>query len=440
VTQERKETASPDQLDNDGSGPRLSRRRLLTTIGAGGAAIGLGAGGYALRHELRSDSSPEQSEAAAVEPFYGAHQAGIITPQQHRIQFAAFDVTVDNPRDLMDLLRVWTRSAARMCNGDPAVPEGGGELAPPRDTGEAVGLSAARLTITFGVGPSLFGTPGAGDRFEIATRRPPELADIPPLPGDELDPARSGGDIGVQACADDPQVAFHAIRNLARIGRGRVVLRWMQLGFGRTSSTSNRQETPRNLQGFKDGTNNIKAEDEDLLAEHVWVPADGPSRYEWIRGGTYMVVRRIRMLIEVWDRATLGDQQRTIGRQRGSGAPLGAKDEFDVLDFTAKRSDGTPVIPADAHVRLAAPDINGGAMLLRRGYSFTDTPDRLGQLDAGLFFVCFQRDPRRQFVTIQRNLGSRDALNEYIRHTGSALFAVPGGIRPGGYVGEPLLG
>ncbi len=241
----------------------------------------------------------------------------------------------------------------------------------------------------------------------------------------------------MQACADDPQVAFHAIRNLARIGRGRAVLRWSQLGFGRTSSTSNTQETPRNLQGFKDGTNNIKAEDTDLLDEHVWVPRDDSQ--EWIRGGTYMVVRRIRILIEVWDRATLREQEATIGRQRASGAPIGGKDEFDILDFTTRRPDGKPVIPSESHVRLAAPDLNGGAMLLRRGYSFSDSLDRLGQLDAGLFFACFQRNPRRQFVAIQRNLGSRDALNKYIRHTGSALFACPGGVQPGRYVGEPLL-
>ena len=437
---EEHDATRPEPSDNGGGGPRLSRRRLLTAIGAGGAAVGLGGGGYALGHELRSDNSAQTSDGLAVEPFYGPHQAGIVTPQQNRLQFAAFDVTTDKPQELVDLLRVWTRAAARMCNGDPAVPDGGGDLAPPADTGEAVGLSPARLTITFGFGPSLFGTPGSGDRFKIATSRPPELAEIPPLPGDQLDPARSGGDIGVQACADDPQVAFHAIRNLARIGRGTVVLRWTQLGFGRTSSTSNSQETPRNLQGFKDGTNNIKAEDEDLLADHVWVPNDAPPEYQWIRGGTYMVVRRIRMLIEVWDRSSLEDQEQTIGRERASGSPLGGRDEFDVLDFTAKGPDGNPVIPADSHVRLAAPDINGGAMLLRRGYSFTDTLDRLGQLDAGLFFVCFQRDPRRQFVAIQRNLGAKDALNEYIRHTGSALFAGPGGIEPGNYVGEPLLG
>jgi deferrochelatase/peroxidase EfeB len=437
VTHERE--PADKRADHGGSGVRLSRRRLLTTIGAGGAALGLGGGGYALGYEIGRPAPPEPALATQAVPFYAGRQAGIITPQQDRLHFAAFDVTPGTKAaELADLLRVWTRAAARMCNGDPAVPGAPEQLMPPADTGEVVGLPPARLTITFGFGPSLFGRPGAGDRFGIAHLRPPELDDIPPLPGDQLEPERSGGDIGVQACADDPQVAFHAIRNLARIGRGRVVLRWSQLGFGRTSSTSNTQQTPRNLQGFKDGTNNIKAEDTDLLDEHVWVPPD--TGQEWIAGGSYMVVRRIRMLIEVWDRASLQDQERTIGRQRQSGAPLGGAGEFDIVDFTARRPDGEPVIPSDSHVRLAAPDINGGAMLLRRGYSFTDGLDRLGQLDAGLFFICFQRDPRRQFVAIQRNLGSRDSLNEYIRHTGSALFACPGGIQPGRYVGEPLLG
>jgi deferrochelatase/peroxidase EfeB len=436
VTEEREPAA--ERSDNGGFGPRLSRRRLLTSIGAGGAALGLGGGAYALGYQLGKPAPPRPALAMQAVPFYGDRQAGIVTPQQDRLHFAAFDVTATSAGALADLLRVWTRAAARMCNGDPVVPGGQGSLAPPADTGEAVGLPPSRLTITFGFGPSLFGRPGAGDRFGIAVHRPPELDDLPSLPGDQLDPGRSGGDLGVQACADDPQVAFHAIRNLARIGRGKVVPRWSQLGFGRTSSTSNSQQTPRNLQGFKDGTNNIKAEDTDLLDEHVWVPRD--TAEDWMRGGTYMVVRRIRMLIEVWDRALLEEQERTIGRRRDSGAPLGGEDEFDVLDFTARQADGEPVIPSDSHVRLAAPDINGGAMLLRRGYSFTDSLDRLGQLDAGLFFICFQRDPRRQFVAIQRNLGSRDALNKYIRHTGSALFACPGGIQPGRYVGESLLG
>src|SRR4051794_41298248 len=233
-----------------------------------------------------------------------------------------------------------------------------------------MGLSPSRLTVTFGFGPSLF------HRFSLT--RPAPLRPLPALPGDELDPARSDGDLCVQACADDPQVAFHAVRNLARIGRGLVVMRWSQLGFGRTSTTSRNQSTPRNLMGFKDGTNNIKAEDRAALRNHVWVGGEGPA---WMRDGSYLVTRRIRMLIESWDRATLSDQEDTIGRTKVAGAPLGAHEEFDKVDLKAER------IPTDAHIRLAAPATNGGIRILRRGYSFTDGFDEeLGQLDAGLFF------------------------------------------------------
>jgi deferrochelatase/peroxidase EfeB len=241
----------------------------------------------------------------------------------------------------------------------------------------------------------------------------------------------------VQACSDDPQVAFHAIRNLARIGRGTVVVRWSQLGFGRTASTSRSQETPRNLMGFKDGTANIKAEDTAAMDRCVWVGREGPA---WMRGGSYLVSRRIRMLLEVWDRSALEDQEQTIGRSKYSGAPLGESEEFDPLDLEAEK-DGEPVIPVDAHVRLASASANDGERILRRGYSFTDGVDEsLGELEAGLFFICFQRDPRAQFVPIQRRLGLNDALNEYIKHVGSALFAAPPGARKGGYVGETLLG
>ena len=241
----------------------------------------------------------------------------------------------------------------------------------------------------------------------------------------------------MQACADDPQVAFHAVRNLARLGRGAVVMRWSQLGFGRTSSTTRTQDTPRNLMGFKDGTNNLKLEDEDALARHVWV--GGSEQPAWLRGGTYLVARRIRMLIEVWDRTFLQDQEDTIGRVKGTGAPLGASDEFDPVDLKAVKADGAPVVPVDAHIRLASPAENGQVRILRRGYSFTDGMDeRLGQLDAGLFFISFQRDPA-VFVSLQRNLAQTDALNEYITHTGSGIFACPPGVAQGGYVGEQLL-
>jgi deferrochelatase/peroxidase EfeB len=214
-------------------------------------------------------------------------------------------------------------------------------------------------------------------------------------------------------------------------------MRWSQLGFGRTSTTSRAQDTPRNLMGFKDGTNNVKLEDTDALAEHVWVGAS--EQPAWLRGGTYLVARRIRMLIEVWDRASLQDQEETIGRSKESGAPLGASREFDEVDLKAVRRDGTPLVPADAHIRLAGPSVNGGVRIFRRGYSFTDGMDeRLGQLDAGLFFISFQRDPAA-FVTLQDRLARNDALNEYISHTGSAVFACPPGVRPGGYVGEGLF-
>jgi deferrochelatase/peroxidase EfeB len=233
-------------------------------------------------------------------------------------------------------------------------------------------------------------------------------------------------------------VAVHAIRNLARIGMGVVSVRWSQLGFGRTSSTSRGQATPRNLFGFKDGTANLKAEDADLLREHVWVqPGDGAS---WMDGGSYLVTRKIRMIIETWDRTSLGEQEAIVGRIKGSGAPLGKADEFAPIDFAAVGPGGTPLVGRDAHVRLAHPDHNAGARLLRRGYNFVDGSDGLGRLDAGLFFMAYQRDPRRQFVPIQTRLSRHDGMNEYLRHVSSGLFACPPGVRePGDYWGRVLF-
>jgi deferrochelatase/peroxidase EfeB len=405
----------------------ITRRRLLATAGVGAAAVGLGGGGLLAGRQL-ADASGEGTGSV---PFYGEHQAGIGTAAQDRLHFAAFDLLTEDPAELRELMRTWTVAAAEASAGEMVGNVNEVPLAPPDDTGETVGLLPSRLTVTFGFGPSLFEKPGLG----LAAKRPPALRPLPALPGDGLEPAESGGDICVQACSDDPQVAFHAVRNLARIGRGTVAMRWSQLGFGRTASTSRGQATPRNLMGMKDGTANIRAEDSEEMEKFVWVGGEGPA---WMRGGTYMVTRRIRMLLEVWDRASLRDQERTIGRHKYSGAPLGGRDEFEPLPLEAERG-GHPVIPPDAHARLASARENGGARILRRGYSFTDGVDEsLGELEAGLFFISFQRNPE-QFVAIQRRLGSVDALNEYIKHVGSALFAVPPGARPGGYVGEQLL-
>ena len=298
---------------------KVSRRGLL---GGGAAAAGV-AGAFAVGR------ASEGAEGAAHSPlqydFHGEHQAGIVTPAQDRLHFAAFDVTTTDRDELVDLLQQWTDAAERMTRGEYAGEVGAVEGAfnlPPDDTGEAIGLSASGLTITFGFGPSLFRDADGKDRFGIADRQPEALRELPHFPADNLDPRRSYGDLCVQACANDPQVAVHAIRNLVRIGFGTVAVRWSQLGFGRTSTTSVTQDTPRNLFGFKDGTANLKAEETADVEEHVWVADGDDARREWLAGGSYLVARRFNMTIEVWDRQPLGDQEAFVGRSKGTGAPL----------------------------------------------------------------------------------------------------------------------
>jgi len=319
--------------------------------------------------------------------------------------------------------------------------------APASDSGEAVGLAPARLTITFGFGPGLFVKDGK-DRFGLAARRPEALVDMPVFPGDQLIEARSGGDISVQACADDPQVAFHAVRQLARLAYGTAELRWVQTGF---SANFAAEDTPRNLMGFKDGTENPiarpavgqgTAKPEDL----VWVGAEGPA---WLRGGSYVVVRRIRIALEHWDRTSTAFQEQVIGRRKDNGAPLTGRTEFDPLDLDAVDKDGNAVIPDNAHVRLATAATNDGARILRRGYSYNDgvsftaerwPPWRQGMmLDAGLLFVAYQRDPRTGFIKIFENMAKFDALNQFSTHTTSGLFAVPAGVKPRQYIGQGLF-
>jgi len=378
---------------------------------------------------------------SATYPFRGAHQAGITTPAQDRLHFAAFDVLTDSRDELVDLLQRWTLAAEHMTAGEPAGAGavGGDVRLPPDDTGEALGLPASGLTITFGFGPSLFRDASGKDRFGIADRRPEALRELPHFPGDVLDPARSGGDLCIQACADDPQVAVHAIRNLARIGFGTVSVRWSQLGFGRTSTTSTSQSTPRNLFGFKDGTANVKAEESTALDEHVWVGADDDAAGAWLAGGSYLVARRINMTIEVWDRQPLGDQEMFVGRTKDTGAPLSGGREFTEPDFAMPGSNDQPIIPVDAHVRVVHPDQHSGARMLRRGYNFVDGSNELGGLDAGLFFIAYVRDPRTHFIPLQLAMSKNDALVEYLRFTGSALFAVPPGMAPGEHVGQALF-
>ncbi|GAA1522597.1 iron uptake transporter deferrochelatase/peroxidase subunit [Nocardioides humi] len=398
------------------------------------------AGAFAAGRLAAPDAEPV-SGAVASYPFRGERQAGIVTPAQDRLHFVALDVTTDDRDRLVALLEAWTEAAERMTRGTSAGPVGavdGPGNAPPDDTGEALDLPPSGLTVTFGFGPSLFADADGNDRFGIAERRPAALERLPRFSADVLDPARSDGDICIQACADDPQVAVHAIRNLVRIGFGTTAVRWSQLGFGRTSTTSRSQSTPRNLFGFKDGTANIKAEEAAALDQHVWVGADDDPNAAWLAGGSYLVTRRINMTIEVWDRQSLDAQEQFVGRTKGTGAPLSGGEEFSVPDFDIRGSAG-PLIPVDAHVRVVHPRAHDNVRMLRRGYNFVDGSNDVGGLDAGLFFIAYVRDPRTHFIPLQRAMSKTDALMEYLRFTGQALFAVPPGVGEGEYVGQALF-
>jgi len=421
----------------------LSRRHFLgsAALGAAGLLVGGGAG-YSLRagtepgppaapapasgQPAGADAANSAGPDAAAVPFYGARQAGITTRQQEQMMFAVFDVTTVDPMALQQMLGRWAAVAARFTQG---LTTSGGQPPtnrPPNDTGEGLDLGPHSLTITVGFGAALF-----DERFGLADKMPAALKPFGSLPGEgDMRAEITGGDLCVQACADDPQVVFHAIRNLTRIARGTAVLRWSQLGFGRASATGSGQTTPRNLFGFKDGTRNIHADETADLQAHVWVGAD--SDQPWMVGGSYLVARKIAMIIESWDATDFGEQQRIFGRNKTSGAPLSGGEEFATPNFVATATGGSPVIDAHAHIRLAAAEQNNGVRILRRGYNYTDGQDpSTGRLDAGLFFIAFQSDPE-QFRVLQAKLGASDLLNEYIVHIGGGTWACPPGVGKAG--------
>ena len=416
----------------------VSRRGLIGgTAGVAGVAAGFAGGAWYGNDHASAD--PGTPASSSTYPFRGERQAGIVTPAQDRLHFAAFDVTTRSRAQLVSLLKAWTTAAERMTQGRPAGPVGpvaGAPLVPPDDTGEAIGLSPGGLTLTFGFGPGLFHDAHGRDRFGLADRQPEALRDLPHFSGDKLDPDKSRGDLCVQACSEDPQVAVHAIRNLARIGFGTVAVRWSQLGFGRTSTTSTSQSTPRNLFGFKDGTLNVKAEQNDDLDQHVWIGPDDDQA--WLAGGSYLVARRINMHIETWDRQGLQPQEEVVGRTKGAGAPLSGGTEFTPLDLDVKGTNG-PLIPVDSHVSVVSPERNDGVRMLRRGYNFVDGSNALGGLDAGLFFIAYVRDPRTHFIPLQAKMASNDAMMEYLQFSSSAIFAVPPGMKPGEHIGQALF-
>lgn len=410
-----------DATDDRESG--ISRRRLLGTAGAAGAA-GLalgGAGGAAAQAASHDDPAALASVGSQRVSFHGTNQAGIRTLQQAHGHLLAFDLAADAGRkQAAALLRRWSRTTEDVMAGRP----------PHDDTGVALDAGPCGLTVTFGFGRSFF------DRTGMTSQRPESLRPLPQFSADELDPQRSNGDLWVQIGADDGLVAYHALRALQKDARGTARVRWQMNGFNRTPGATPHPMTLRNLMGQRDGTNNPKPSDADF-DHRIFVPSSGSPA--WMAHGSYAVQRRIRMLLDDWDKQSLHAREEVIGRKVDSGAPLSGGSEQTKVDLDKRGADGDLAIAANAHIRVAAPETNGNAAMLRRSFSYDDGFRDDGAPDAGLLFIAWQADPLTGFVPVQRKLDRGDALSRFIRHEASALFAVPGGPAKGEYVGQRLF-
>ena len=391
---------------------KMDRREFLKKAGIGGAGLALGLSGASAFFANKEQGSKNIADGQEEISFYGKHQAGITTPMQKNIYFVVLDLRTTDKNELIPLFKEWTDYSQKLVNGELVKKDGSNALLPPSDTGETVGLNPYRLTLTFGVSASFL------TKLGLEKKRPKLFRDLPVFPKEQLREQYTGGDIVIQACADDEQVAFHAVRNLIRKGRNKVTMKWSQSGF---AAIGDRMETPRNLFGFKDGTANVTTEKD--FDKVVWADSQ-----DWMKNGSYMAVRRIIMHLETWDRTNLQEQENTFGRYKESGAPFGKQNEFDEVDLS--------LLPVDSHVRLAK---EVDLPILRRSYSYSDGIDpKTGQFDAGLLFIAFQKDPD-SFVKIQTNLGADDKMNEYVTHIGSGLFACFGGVKEGGYIGQDLF-
>ncbi|MFJ2828608.1 iron uptake transporter deferrochelatase/peroxidase subunit [Streptomyces sp. NPDC087263] len=418
------EVSPPREAVSENASPKegISRRRLLGTAGATGLALGA-AGGAAGYTAAPSDRAlPLTSLGADTVMFHGKHQAGITTALHSSGHLIAFDLAAGAGRkEAAALLRRWSTTAQRLMAGEAATQD---------DTDVARDAGPSSLTVTFGFGHSFFARTG------LDKQRPVALDPLPDFSSDHLDKARSNGDLWVQIGANDALVAFHALRTIQKDAGSAARVRWQMNGFNRSPGATAQPMTARNLMGQLDGTRNPKPSETDF-DERIFVPASGDP--EWMTNGSYAVVRRIRMLLDTWEQLSVKAQEEIIGRKKSTGAALSGGTETTEMNLDGTDADGNLVVPINAHARITRPDQNGGAAILRRPFSFHDGFDPAGVPDAGLLFICWQADPVRGFVPVQRKLDRGDALSEFIRHEASGLFAVPGGAAEGEYVGQRLL-
>lgn len=408
------EPVEPAQLPGS-----LTRRRLLVGgAAAAGMAGAAGASGWVAAARRSSDEYPFAADTVA---FHGLHQAGIATPPQSTAVFIGMDLRPQLPsarEALQAVLKLWSTDAERLTQGLPALADTEPELAP----------RPARLTVTVGLGPTVF------DRVGLTRLRPPSARALPPFGVDRLEPRWGGTDLLLQICADDPMTVAHTARVLLKNVRSLVTQRWRQTGFRPARGADPAGVTMRNLMGQVDGTVNPVAGTVDF-AEVVW---DDGQQQPWLAGGTLMVLRRIRMNLDTWDELDRASKELAVGRRLDTGAPLTGQHENDPVDIAAL-ANGIPVIPPNAHIALAHPH-GPGERFLRRPYNFDDPPPAGQTSESGLIFATFQRDIDRQFLPVQRRLAESDAMNRWITPIGSAVYVIPPGVQPGQYLGTQLLG
>lgn len=412
-----------------------ARRRLLKGLGMLGGAAAL-SGGCPF-HASADSFAPGTVAADArqqVQPFYGQHQAGIITPQQASMMLVAFDVLASDKAGLVRLFQLLTARIAFLTTGGPAPSVANPQL-PPMDSGIlGADIAPDNLTITVSVGAALF-----DDRFGLQALKPKRLQNMTRFPNDSLDAAQCHGDLLLQICANTQDTVIHALRDIVKHTPDLLGVRWRREGFIADHAARSRgKETPINLLGFKDGTANPDTQNKALMDKLLWVTAD-QQEPAWARNGCYQAARIIRFRVEMWDRTPLKEQQTIFGRDKLSGAPLGMRHEHDEPDYSSDPNG--EVIALDAHIRLANPRTREteSSLMLRRGYSYSAGVTASGQLDMGLLFVCYQHDLEKGFITVQKRLNG-EALEEYVRPIGGGYFFVlPGVPDTSHYLGQPLL-